>query len=247
MKFKLLFFFIFLVSCTTNYTKTQNKIPYNSKGFAYIYNENDFMNKSIKGKFDNSKLQVAHNKLKQNTLIRILNPKTNDDIVLKNTRKIDFPDFYKILITEKVAEKINLNKEIPLIEIIEIKKNKSFVAKKAKIFSEEKKLSTNAPVTSVQISNISKDKNQKKITKEGPKNIYILIASFSNRKIVEFLVERISIEIPNYDTKKLKIRKKSNKQIDLISGPYSTVNLVKNDYNLLKKFGFEELNIIANE
>ena len=99
MKFKLLFFFIFLVSCTTNYTKTQNKIPYNSKGFAYIYNENDFMNKSIKGKLDNSKLQVAHNKLKQNTLIRILNPKTNDDIVLKNTRKIDFPDFYKILIT----------------------------------------------------------------------------------------------------------------------------------------------------
>ena len=121
-------------------------------------------------------------------MIRILNPKTSDDIVLKNTRKIDFPDFYKILITEKVAEKLNLNKEIPLIEIIEIKKNKSFVAKKAKIFSEEKKLSTNAPVTSVQISNISKDKNQKKITKEGPKNIYILIASFSNRKIVEFLV-----------------------------------------------------------
>ena len=205
------------------------------------------MNKSIKGKFDNSKLQVAHNKLKQNTLIRILNPKTNDDIVLKNTRKIDFPDFYKILITEKVAEKLNLNKEIPLIEIIEIKKNKSFVAKKAKIFSEEKKLSTNAPVTSVQISNISKHKKKKKITKEGPKNIYILIASFSNRKIVEFLVERISIEIPNYDTKKLEIRKKFNKQFDLISGPYSTVNLVKNDYNILKEFGFEELNIIANE
>ena len=148
---------------------------------------------------------------------------------------------------EKVAEKLNLNKEIPLIEIIEIKKNKSFVAKKAKIFTEEKKLSTKAPVTSVQISNISKDKNKKKINKEGPKNIYILIASFYNREIVEFLVKRISIEIPNYDTKKLKIRKKSNKQIDLISGPYSTVNLVKNDYNLLKKFGFEELNIIANE
>ena len=247
MKFKLLIFFIFIVSCANNYTKTQNKIPYNSKGFAYIYNENDFKNRFIKGKLDNSKLQVAHNKLKQNTLIRIINPKTSDNIVLKNIRKIDFPDFYKILITEKVAEKLNLNKEIPLIEIIEIKKNKSFVAKKAKIFTEEKKLSTNAPVTSVQISNISKDKSQKKINKEGPKKIYILIASFYNREIAEFLVKRISIEIPNYDTKKLKIRKKSNKQIDLISGPYSAVNLIKNDYNLLMKFGFEELNIIANE
>jgi len=236
-----------LTSCTANYTKTQNKIPYNSKGFAFIYNENDFKNKFIKGKLDNSKLQVSHNKLKQNTLIKIINPRTNDNIILKNIKKIDFPDFYKILITEKVAEKLNLNKEIPLIEIIEIKKNKSFVAKKAKIFTEEKKLSTKAPVTSVQISNISKDKNKKKINKEGPKNIYILIASFYNREIVEFLVKRISIEIPNYDTKKLKIRKKSNKQIDLISGPYSTINLIKNDYNLLKKFGFEELNIIANE
>ena len=45
----------------------------------------------------------------------------------------------------------------------------------------------------------------------------------------------------------MEIRKKSNKQVDLISGPYSTVNLVKNDYNILKEFGFEELNIIANE
>ena len=41
-----------------------------------------------------------------------------------------------------------------------MKKNKSFVAKKAKMFNEEKKISSNAPVTSVQISNISKNKNK---------------------------------------------------------------------------------------
>ena len=245
MKFKLLFFFIFLVSCTTNYTKTQNKIPYNSKGFAYIYNENDFMNKSIKGKFDNSKLQVAHNKLKQNTLIRILNPKTNDDIVLKNTRKIDFPDFYKILITEKVAEKLNLNKEIPLIEIIEIKKNKSFVAKKAKIFNEEKKLSSNAPVASVEISNISKKRNIK--TNKKKDEIYIIIATFYSSEVANFLKQRINKEIPNYDINKLKVRKKSNKEIMLISGPYYTINFLKNDYIQLKAFGFEELDITINE
>ena len=48
-------------------------------------------------------------------------------------------DFYRILITEEVAKKINLNKKLPLVEILELKKNKSFVAKKAKIFKEEKK------------------------------------------------------------------------------------------------------------
>ena len=55
--------------------------------------------------------------------------------------------------------------------------------------------------------------------------------------------KRITKEIPSYDTKKLIIRKKSNKEFNLISGPYNTINLVKNDYILLKKFGFEDLDI----
>ena len=39
-------------------------------------------------------------------------------------------------------------------------------------------------------------------------------------------------------------RKKSNKQTELISGPYYAINFMKNDYILLKQFGFEELDII---
>ena len=58
---------------------------------------------------------------------------------LKNIKRIKYPDFYKILITKPVAKKLNLNIDLPLLEIIEIKKNKSFVAKKAKIYNEEKK------------------------------------------------------------------------------------------------------------
>ena len=46
---------------------------------------------------------------------------------------------------------------------------------------------------------------------------------------------------------KIKVIKKSDNEINLISGPYNTVNLMKNDYILLKKFGFEELEITANE
>ena len=53
--------------------------------------------------------------------------------------------------------------------------------------------------------------------------------------------------ISDYNDKKLQIRKKGNKQIDLISGPYNTINLMKNDYILLKNFGFEELDITINE
>ena len=37
---------------------------------------------------------------------------------------------------------------------------------------------------------------------------------------------------------------KSNVETSLISGPYYTINFMKNDYSLLKIFGFEELDII---
>ena len=37
------------------------------------------------------------------------------------------------------------------------------------------------------------------------------------------------------------------KKTHIISGPYTSVNLLKNDYIKLKKFGFEELDIYTNE
>ena len=242
MKFKLLFSILFfLVSCTTS-SKLYNKTPFNSSGFAYIYNDNDYENNLIKGKLDNTKLEISNSELKLNSLIKITNPKTKESMVLKNTKKIEYPDFYKIIITEKVAKKLNINSELPFVEISEIKKNKSFVAKKAKIFNEEKMLPSNAPVTSVEISNISKNKDFKKSQKK--EEFFILIGSFSQKTVAEYLKNRIIKEIPNYNSKNLRIIKKSNKENNLLSGPYYTINLMKNDYILLKNLGFEELNIV---
>ena len=242
MKFKLLFSILFfLVSCTTS-SKLYNKTPFNSSGFAYIYNDSDYENNLIKGKLDNTKLEISNSELKLNSLIKIINPKTKESMVLKNTKKIEYPDFYKIIITEKVAKKLNINAELPFVEISEIKKNKSFVAKKAKIFNEEKKLPSNAPVTSVEISNISKNKDFKKSQKK--EEFFILIGSFSQKTVAEYLKNRIIKEIPNYNSKNLRIIKKSNKENNLLSGPYYTINLMKNDYILLKNLGFEELNIV---
>ena len=100
-------------------------------------------------------------------------------------------------------------------------------------------------MTSVKISNISKERKLDKTS--DPDKIFILIASFYSSDTAEFLKKRIIKEIPSYEINKLKIKKKSNKKIDLLSGPYNTVNLMKNDYTLLKKFGFEELDITINE
>ena len=161
MKYSSILLFFFLISCSPQLTTLNQKKPYSAKGIAYIYNDKDFYQKIIKGKMNNDKMQISHQYLKTGTLVKISNPKNKESIVLKNIKRIRYPDFYKILITESVAKKLKLNKELPILEIIEIKKNKSFIAAKAKIYSEEKKIPSKAPVATVQISNISKNKKKK--------------------------------------------------------------------------------------
>merc|ERR1711966_213957 len=149
MKFRLLIVLFFLESCSPNHTKIDNRKPYNSTGFAYIFNESDYENKIIKKKLNNDQLEISHSDLKIGSLIKLINPKTKEYIVLKNTKHFQYPDFYKIVITKTVAEKLNIDNKLPLVEILEVKKNKSFIAEKAKIYQEEKKISSKAPITSV--------------------------------------------------------------------------------------------------
>ena len=47
----------------------------------------------------------------------------------------------------------------------------------------------------------------------------------------------------NYDHKKLLIKSKISNKTSLLSGPYTSINLMKNDYIQLNNFGFEELTL----
>ncbi len=245
MSYRLIILFFILTSCAQNYTSSQVKKPYASKGFAYIYSDEDFSNQAIHQKLDNSTFQIAHNKLRAGSLIKIINIKTNDSIILKNNKKVDYPEFYKILITKPVADNLNLEINSPLVEVMEVKKNKSFVAKKTKIFKEEERIHNNAPVESVIIDNISSNNNKKKkIIKD---KFYIVIAEFYSKKSAFNLKKRITQELTNFDSKKLYVKSEKSDKTTLLSGPYNSVNLMKNDYIQLKSFGFEDLDISVNE
>ena len=245
MKYNLIIILLLFNSCTQNFINYDKNQPFNSKGFAYIYNDEDFNKKLIKKKIDTNSFQIAHDKLKAGTLIKITNIKTNKSIIVKNNRKMQYPDFYKILITKPVAEKLSLKFDLPLVEVLEVKKNKSFVAKKTKIFNEEKKIYTNAPVETVKIDNISKNKKvNNKITKD---KFYIIIAEFYSKDSASLLKKRITSELKGFNSKKLYINSKKMNKITLLSGPYKSINLMKNDYIQLKNFGFEELDITINE
>ena len=139
MKFNLILILIFIISCAPGLKTLNHNKSYNSTGFAYVYNDSDFNDKIIKGRMNNEKIQISHQNLRVGTLLKIINPKNKESIVLKNTKRIRYPDFYKILITEKVMNELNLEAEFPILEIIELKKNKSFIAERAKVYNEEKK------------------------------------------------------------------------------------------------------------
>ncbi len=249
MKFKILILIFLVTSCAQgNFDSSKSKVFFNSKGLAYIYNNKDYENKIIKQKLDNDTLQIAHKELRPGSLLKIINLKTNDEIVIKNTKRINYPDFYKIMITEEVARKLNLAPKLPFVEVLEIKKNKSFVAKKTKIYKEEEKIHSNAPVETVKIDNISKNTNKiRSKNKLNKEKIYIIIGDFYSKNSAEILIDRINKEMSNFDSNKLSTKMINKNKIRLLLGPYRSINLMKNDYIQLKNFGFEELDITINE
>ena len=123
MKYRIIIFsFFFVFACSPQLTSLSKKEPYNVTGFAYIYNEIDFNEKIIKGEMNNKIIQISHQNLKTGTLIQIINPKNNESLILKNIKRIKYPEFYKILITQAVADKLKLDNKLPILEIIEVKK-----------------------------------------------------------------------------------------------------------------------------
>ena len=242
MKYKILIF-LFCYSCA-GVNQTSIKSSFQTKGFAYIYNEDDRLQKITNKKFDNMKLSVSHNSIKAGSLLKITNPNNKKSIILKIKKTSRYPDLYKVLITEAVADHLSLDKNIPFVDIQEIIKNKSFIADKAKTFNEEKKVHNKAPITNVKIDNISKIEIKQKKT---VKKFSILIGEFSTIESAIYLRNKLDKEILLSNHKLLKVNKKSEKSYQLLFGPFISVNSLKNGYIKLHKFGFEDLDFKTYE
>ena len=84
-------------------------------------------------------MQISHQNLKTGSIVKITNPKNNESLVFKNIKRIRYPEFYKILITKPVAEKLSLNKDLPILEITELKKINHLLLKKLKFLPKKRK------------------------------------------------------------------------------------------------------------
>ncbi|MDC0418615.1 hypothetical protein OAM15_03190 [Pelagibacteraceae bacterium] len=235
MKYKI-FFFLLISSCVNNTYTQKSNFLYSAKGFALIERQIT--------EYANTSFLVSHNKLKLGTKVRISNPSNKKFIETVVKKKIKYNNFYKVSISENIAKQLSLNTSFPYVEITEIRLNKSFIAKKAITENIEKKIANKAPVTKINIDNLT---NPKK-TKKNKKDTYsILVAEFYNFRSAEILKERLKTILVNSNYQLIHINKKSNKSYQLLMGPYNTINKLKNDYISLSDSNFEDLDIKIND
>jgi len=235
MKYKIILL-IFLSSCINNTYSNKNSFSHFAKGFAFVDNQS-FVNL-------NNNFFVSHNTLKLGTKIRISNPSNDKSIEATIKKKIVYDNFYKVLISKDVAKKLKLNLRFPYVEITEIKKNKSFVAKKAITQNIEKKIANKAPVEAININNLSK---KKYIPLTKNKSYSILVANFYNLESTEILKKRLVTILESSNYQLIYVDKRNEKSYELLMGPYNTINKLKNDYSILNNSGFEDLDIKIND
>ena len=235
---------IFLNSCadykTDRITQKKEKQYYSSIGFALIYEDHHYLNKVVNKKIKNEDSVAMHNLLKINTPIRIINPDNSKFIVTKIYKKADYPKIFNVVISKKIASFLELNTNNPYVEIIEIKKNKTFIAKKSETFNEEKNVSGKSPVDEIKMSDLTKDDTKTK-KKSNKKSNFILVIS-------DFYYEESAINLKKDLVKKTKmnnisVKKINNKKYRLLVGPFKNFNALKTTYISLNNLGFENLNI----
>ena len=237
------FLIIFLYSCAdVGSYKSKNKIErkyFNSKGFALIYEDSLYENKTINKKINNDEYVVLHTTLKKNSHVRIINPNNSKFIDTKIKVKGIYPSIFSAVISKKIATDLKLNINNPYIEIQEIKINKKFIAKESNIYDEERIVAENAPVTEITMNNLSTDNNESKnITKKFA--FFIIISDFYYSATANELRNDLEnkTKLTNIFVKKI-----NNNKYRLLVGPFKNFNALKSSYISLNNLGFEGLNI----
>ena len=241
------FVFTFTYSCADyNVNKKSNikeKTFFASKGFALVYDDNLYTQKIINKKINNQEIQIMHDILKANTHVQILNPKNSKFIKAKINKKANYPKIFNVVISKKIASILELDKENPYVEVFEIKKNKTFIAKKANTFEEEKNVATKAPIVQILIDDLSSSNTTISKKKAQSNNFILVINDFYYKNSAIDLKNELSTKI---NLKDVKIKKINDNKYRLFVGPFKNFNALKTAYISLNNLGFDHLDIYIN-
>ncbi len=242
----ILFIFLFFIGCDQTKISNLNKIDvnienkYKNIGFALIYEDSL---QDIK-KLDPRSLSIYHKSLKRKSLVKITNPENGKSLIAEvKSNRVKFSDFYNSIISTRITETLELDPEVPYIEIVLISKNSTFIAKKAKTFDEERSVAEKAPIDGIQINDLNAKKVKKENIKSKTFSYSIKIADFYYKDTAENMVARIKSET---SIKKLNITKLSLTKYRVLIGPFNDIKSLKESFEKIKMLNFENLEILEN-
>jgi hypothetical protein len=241
-----LLFSFFLLSCDQSLSKKTKKIElkienrYKNSGFALIYDEN--LSK-IK-KLEKRSLNIYHKSLKKRSKVKITNPENGKFLIAEvKSNRVKFSNFYNSVLSLRIAEELELDFDEPFVELILVSKDSTFIAKKAKMFEEEKTVAEKAPVDGIQINDLN---NKKRKIKKGKDKIFsysIKVADFYYKDTAEMMIKRIKEES---SIENLNISKLSETKYRVLIGPFNDIKTLKKSFEKMNTLNFENLEILNN-
>ena len=252
MLYKILILFLFFLnSCTTPIVKVED-IPekrfvrnvFVNKGFGLMYDDNLYKNKEVTKKIDDRSLTIFQKNLKKGTKVKITNLLNNKSVLARVGSNSQYPPLYNSVVSKRIFDELELNKNEPYIEILEIIEGSTFIAKKAKTYEEEKQVADKAPVDGISINNLSSTEIEEKIDKKIKYDYIVKVADFYYLKSAQTMKKKIVTET---NIKKVSIMKISANNFRVFLGPFKDLNLIKKAFDDMNVINFENLEIIRNE
>ena len=244
--FFLILLIVLITSCASNNYKTVNVDTifekFSNNGFALIYNDKLYNDKTISKRMDERDLIIFQRNLRKGTSVKITNPFNNKTIIAKVGKKANYPSFNNSVVSVRISKELEIDINEPYIVIEEIRDNTSFIAKKAKTFEEEKKVADKAPVDTISVNDLNSTDEKKIKNKINSEFKYVIkIADFYYLDTAKQMVKRIKSEL---NIKKTDINKINENKFRVFTGPYLSLKALQKAYNSIETLGFENIELI---
>ena len=242
---KAIFLIIFLLSCDQSINKRSKVIKfdlenkYKNSGFALIYNK-DLDVKELESR----SLNIYHKKLKKKSIVKITNPENNKFLIAEvKSNKIKFSNFYNSILSLRIAEELELNINEPFIEIVAVSKNSTFIAKKAKMFEEERTVAEKAPVDGIEINDLNIINEKKDIITKKNFSYSIKVADFYYNDTAQNMIDKIINETSINNAQIIRLSKTKYR---VLIGPFNDIKTLKDSFEKMNSLNFENLEILKN-
>ena len=208
---KIFLLFFFISSCTAN---------------LKFYEKTGFADVSKNGKISSS--------LPVGSILKITNIENKNSKIIKTEEKIKTKPSRVISLPPFIFKELQLNNDMPLVNIQKVRQNNSFIAKKTKTFKEESRVVDKVTLENVKIMSLEK----KLISK---KKIYLKFGPFYYKIYANNLYKLLNIKIKS---KNLILKDYRTNNYVLSIGPIKNIEEYDEIYLKLSKIGLIGFNII---